>query len=286
MLSQSHPLDRSAVADATRAVRDAGRLSLRWYRTVSHRQAANKNEPAGRTGFDPVTEADRAVEEAVRAWLTDRYPDHGIVGEELGRSEGLGSEYDWIIDPIDGTRAFITGQPMWGTLVGLRRAGVPVAGWMYLPVLDESYVAVHDPETGDRQAYLIEHRNEADDGSATGDGPVPLQVSATTRLSDAVVLSTHPTMFAPGDEADAFAAVADSAKMVRYSGDCVNYGLLAMGLADLVIENQLADYDIMPLLPLITAAGGTVTYRAGGFVIAAATAELHDAAATAFAGVF
>ncbi len=236
-------------------VRASSMHSLQWYRRLD--RIDNKSV----AGFDPVTEADRAVESKLRAMLGHRFPGHAILGEEFGLS-GRG-RYRWIIDPIDGTRAFITGQPMWGTLLGLQDRGLPVAGWMHLPVLDETYVG-HD------------HCELRAGGSTT-----TITVSATTELTDAIVLCTHPSMFAPGPEADRFGALAAAAKMVRYSGDCVNYGLLAMGLADLVVENGLADYDIVPLIPIVEAAGGVVTDLAGrspvggGYVVAAATPELH-----------
>lgn len=281
MSTQRFPLTEASVTALAEVIRAAGRRSLHWYRAISHSQADNKRavEAGGDGGFDPVTEADRAVESEIRSWLARHYPSHHIVGEEFGRHHGDngGSNHEWVIDPIDGTRAFVTGQPMWGTLVGLRRGGLPVAGWMYLPVLDESYVGVWDG-VDDRWARFIGH------GSAEGEAiTMPLAVSTTTSVTQAVVLCTHPEMFAPGAEAKAFAAVADRAKMVRFGGDCVNYGLLAMGLVDLVIENQLAPYDIVPLIPIITAAGGVVTDRhggpatEGGFVVAASTPELHSA---------
>lgn len=239
-------------------VRASSVRSLEWYRRLE--RVDNKSVD----GFDPVTEADRAVESDLRRRLSQRFPGHAILGEEYGLS-GSG-RYRWIIDPIDGTRAFITGQPMWGTLLGLQDDGRPVAGWMHLPVLDETYV-------GHRRCRL-----------RTAVSTTTVTVSSTKDLADAIVMCTHPTMFAPGPEADGFAAVAAEAKMVRYSGDCLNYGLLAMGLVDLVIDNELADYDIVPLIPIVESSGGIVTDldgRApldGGFVVAAATAELHAAA--------
>ncbi|MEM9564388.1 MAG: inositol monophosphatase family protein [Actinomycetota bacterium] len=243
--------------DVTDLVRTAGDLALDWYRTGHH--VDNKRSE----GFDPVTEADRAIESELRRHLGERFPDHQILGEEFGLS-GEGPRR-WVIDPIDGTRAFITGQPMWGTLLGFTEGERPVAGWMHVPVLDETFVG---------------HR---DTSLRTADGVRPIEVRPTTRLEDAVVLCTHPTMFAPGQQADAFAEVADRVRMVRYSGDCLNYGLLAMGLADSVIENGLAAYDIVPLIPIIEGAGGVVSDLDGnppldgGYVVASATPALHDA---------
>jgi myo-inositol-1(or 4)-monophosphatase len=154
---------------------------------------------------------------------------------------------------------------MWGTLLGFQEDGRPTAGWMHLPVLRETFV-------GHRSCRLI-----------TAEGERSVTVSDTRRLERAVVLCTHPTMFAPGSQADAFARVAERVRMVRYSGDCLNYGLLAMGLVDSVIENGLAAYDIVPLIPIVEAAGGIVTDLDGhlpidgGYVVASATEALHHA---------
>lgn len=244
-------------------VRTAGRLSLDWYRNLD--RVENKHAMAGRDGFDPVTEADRAVEAELRRLLAERFPGHSIMGEEYGL-EGDGP-LRWTIDPIDGTRAFITGQPMWGTILGFQIDGHPVAGWMYLPALDESFIG-HG--TSCRMMTSEQTRT--------------LSVSGTEQLEDAIVLCTDPTMFPPGEPTERFQRVAERVKLVRYAGDCVNYGLLAMGLADLVIENGLAPYDIIPLIPIVEAAGGVVTDldgntpTEGGYVVAAGSEALHAAA--------
>ncbi len=249
-------------------VRRAGDLSLRWYRSSLQIDNKAAGRPADGQGghFDPVTEADRTVEAELRRELADRFPDHQILGEEFGLS-GSGP-LRWTIDPIDGTRAFITGQPMWGTLLGFQDGDRPLAGWMHLPVLDETFIA--DGPGGHCRLR-------------TADGERPIAVRPTERLDEAVLLCTHPTMFAPGPQADAFQGLAERVRMVRYSGDCVNYGLLAMGLADSVVENGLAAYDILPLIPIVEAAGGVVTDLDGrppldgGYVVASATQALHEA---------
>lgn len=245
----------------TELVRSASQQALAWHR----RPLPVENKLA--VGFDPVTEADRAVEDTIRAGLGERFPGHAILGEERGET-GTGP-YRWVIDPIDGTRAFISGQPMWGTLVGFQVNRAPVAGWMHIPVLDETYVAT--PATG---ARLI-----GPDGAAAS-----LAVSAVTELSQAILLCTHPSMFAPGPERAAFDALEASVRLSRFSGDCLNYGLLAGGHVDLVIDNGLAPYDIVPLLPILAAAGAVVTGLdgelplEGGFALASATPELHEKA--------
>lgn len=244
--------------EITALVRTASRRSLDWYRKPM--VVDNKLD----AGFDPVTAADRAVEDEIRAGLETLFPTHAVYGEERGQT-GSGP-IRWVIDPIDGTRAFITGQPMWGTLVGLQVDGRPIAGWMHQPVLDETHVAT--PAGGHLQR----------EGEISS-----LAASTTTDPADAVLLCTHPDMFEPGPELAGFTRLDQVTRLTRYSGDCVNYGLLAVGLADLVVENGLAPYDIIPLIPIIEASGAVITNLDGqppldgGFVVAAATAELHAA---------
>jgi histidinol phosphatase-like enzyme (inositol monophosphatase family) len=251
--------------EVTALVRGASRRALAWYR-----QPMVVDDKPGE-GFDPVTEADRAVEDEIRAGLEQLFAGHAILGEERGET-GQGP-HRWVIDPIDGTRAFISGQPMWGTLVGFQIDGDPVAGWMHQPVLDETFVAT--PAGG----WLT--RN-----AETG----PLAASGVTELEEAIVLCTHPEMFVTDHERRGFERIDRATRMVRYSGDCVNYGLLAAGHADLVVENQLQPYDIIPLVPIVEAAGGVISDLAGrrpvdgGFVVAASTPELHQAALDLLAG--
>ncbi len=286
-------LARVAIADVlapdaldkvTRLIVESSRCALDWFRPGI--QPGRSGDPGLAvdnklsSGFDPVTEADRAVERLIRDGLADLFPDHAITGEEFGLS-GEG-RHRWFIDPVDGTRAFVTGQPMWGTLVGLTVDGRPTAGWMHLPVLDETYVGL---DTG---SHLI--RRAGDDGAGGGPVAVPLRTTPTTSAAEAMMLSTDPSMFAPGPERERFEALGESVKMLRYGGDCMNYALLASGDADLVVENQLQTYDILPLIPIITGAGGVVTNLLGevpldgGYVVAAATPELHAAALAVLRG--
>ncbi len=261
------------IEDVSNVVRAAGAESLKWFRRHGRAtQTTVENKAAD--GFDPVTEADRHVESLIRSALLDLFPGHGILGEETGETTAAAgsSQYRWVIDPIDGTRAFVSGQPMWGTLLGLQIDVTPVAGWMYVPPLDEMYVAVAD-------SGMVENSG----------GSWPLNTSDVTELADATLLCTHPTMFVTDDEQASFARVADACKLTRYSGDCMNYGLVATGDADLVVENQLQPYDVIPLIPLIEAAGGVITDRDGGpatnggWAVAASTPELHAAALDALA---
>ena len=222
-------------------------------------------ENKGVGSFDPVTSADRAIERVLRASIVERYPRHGIVAEEEGE-RAADSEYTWFIDPIDGTRSFMTGSPLWGTLVGLTRAGVPVFGLLSQPVLEEIFFG------GPSGAWLIkpERRDR-------------LKARASTELGNAVLVSTHPDLFADV-ERRAFQALASKCLLHRFGGDCYNYAMLAAGFVDLVVESQLKPYDIVPLIPILEGAGAVVTDWqgrrpvTGGAVIAAATAQLHTAA--------
>ena len=238
----------------------ASRRSLEWFGTPL--EVGNKAD----RGFDPVTEADQAIEDILRAEILGRFPDHTVIGEERGTHEGT-ADVAWIIDPIDGTRAFVTGRPMWGTLVGVSVGGVPVAGWMHLPVLDETYVGF------DGTATLI----------AGGDRRV-LRTRPCTALADATLFATHPSMFRTDAEQAAFWGLEADVRHSRFDGDCANYGLLAAGFGDLVVENMLQPYDIIPLIPIVEGAGGVVTgldgrpATIGGWAVAAATPALHAAA--------
>ncbi len=217
------------------------------------------------SAFDPVTNADRAIERVLRTAIDARYPDHGIVAEEEGERAGAG-EYTWFIDPIDGTRAFITGSPLWGTLIGLARRGLPLFGLLVQPVLEEVFFGAPSG------SWLIkaERRDR-------------LRSRACKELGAAMLASTHPDMFDAG-RAPAFRALASQCRLTRFGGDCYNYAMLAAGHLDLVVESQLKPYDIVPLIPILEGAGCIVTdWRgqpalSGGDVVAAGSRELHTAA--------
>ena len=217
-------------------------------------------------GFDPVTVADQATEAALRAAISARFPAHGIQGEEHGDQPGT-SAWSWIIDPIDGTRSFVSGMPTWGTLVGLLENGVPRYGMMSQPFTGDCFIG------GGGQADLFSH------GQRTR-----LACRRGRDLSAATLFTTTPEMFAPGPELAAFSALTKTVRLTRYGADCYGYCLLAAGYVDLVVEANLGFYDIAPLIPIIEAAGGVITdwsgqpMRSGGRAVAAATGALHGAA--------
>jgi histidinol phosphatase-like enzyme (inositol monophosphatase family) len=223
-------------------------------------------------GFDPVTAADREAERAIRELISERFPDHGIVGEEWAPRQS-DHACQWIIDPIDGTRAFIAGVPVWGTLIGFTVGGVARAGLMAQPFTGETYLGLPG-ET----LYL---RN--------GESQV-LRTSAVTRLADAKLSATTPEMFREPATIAAWTAVSERARMLRFGLDCYAYCLLAAGHIDLVVEARLKNVDIAPLVPIIANAGGIVTTwdggapEEGGNCIAAATPELHAEVMRVIAG--
>ncbi len=251
-------LDPQQVAALSAELAEASDAALEWFRqpvTVENKMT---------DGFDPVTEADRSVERGLTAVLQRWFADHGIFGEEYG-AQGP-QDNQWIIDPIDGTRAFVAGSVLWGSLVGFRHHGVPTDGWMRTPAVGETWVAI----SGE---HYFEDRW----------GRRELKVSGCTELGRATLCCTHPAMF-DGALRQPFDRLVAEVGSSRFGGDCTNFGLLALGFVDLVVEDQLQAYDIAPLIPIIEAAGGTVigaggtAAHHGGLVVAAATPALADAA--------
>ncbi|MGD9967983.1 MAG: histidinol-phosphatase [Hyphomonadaceae bacterium] len=239
----SHDIPRLlAFADA---LADAARGAI-----LPYFRAAHACEDKGAAGlFDPVTDADKAAERAMRALIGRAYPDHDILGEEYG---GTLAErgYQWILDPIDGTRAFISGLPTWGVLIGLYYEGRPLVGVMDQPYLDERYRGWVDADASGANA------------SARGKTR-RLETRVCPGLSGAIVSTTSPDLF-HGDEASAFASVRDGARLVRYGYDCYAYSMIAAGHIDGVIESGLKPFDIAALIPILTGAGGGVCAWDGG----------------------
>ncbi|MEM9938552.1 MAG: inositol monophosphatase family protein [Pseudomonadota bacterium] len=240
---------------------DAGRTAtLPHFRNLSN--IDNKEEQ----GFDPVTEADRAGERAIRAVLADLRPDDGINGEEYGVQEGT-SGWTWFLDPVDGTRAFVAGLPVWTTLIGLVDAnGDAVVGIIDQPVLDERYI-------GSPSGAVLQSR-----GTET-----QIKVSACDDLRQAIIATTDPFILTPAEQG-AWTHLRHTAKLVRYGLDAYAYARVAAGTIDLVAEAGLAPHDTAALIPIVRAAGGLACdwrgnpAKPGGQIVCAANANLLDQA--------
>lgn len=217
------------------------------------------------TAFDPVTAADRAAEQAMRALIRQNFPAHGIIGEEFGNERG-DAEYVWILDPIDGTKSFISGMPAWGTLIALTRHGRPIFGMMHQPFIAERFSGDGDGST---------YRGPAGNRS--------LRTRPCPSLADAILYTTSPRLMNDADCAS-FGKVERRVRLSRYGGDCYSYCMLAAGHVDLVIETNLKPYDVAALIPIIQGAGGVVTTwegeapENGGRIVAAGDHRTHAAA--------
>lgn len=249
------PVDFAAFVEKLAGV--AGEAIRPFFRTTLGVQ--NKS---GSGGFDPVTEADRAAETAMRALIHATFPGHGIIGEEFG-DERADAPYVWVLDPIDGTKSFIAGMPAWGTLIGLLKDGVPVYGMMHQPFIGEHF-------TGDGAS--ARYRGPA--------GERKLSVRSCEALKEAILYTTSPLLMS-GGERKRFEKVEKAARLSRYGGDCYAYCMVAAGYVDLVIEAGLKPYDVLPLIPIIEGAGGIVTdwtggpAANGGRIIAAGDKRVH-----------
>ncbi len=250
--------------DALWAVAEAAADKAR-VETLGHFRSATLATESKTVDFDPVTIADRNAEAAMREVIEKARPDDGILGEE--HAEKIGSSgLTWVLDPIDGTRGYISGTPTWGVLVALSDVAGPKLGLIDQPYIGERFMG------GGGRAHM------------TGpQGSAPLRVRATTNLSDATLFTTFPEV-GTLEEGAAFRRVAEQVKLTRYGCDCYAYALLASGQIDLVIEAELQAYDIHAPIAVVEAAGGLLTNWSGGpahhggQAIAAATPELHAAA--------
>lgn len=232
----------AALADVAAACADAAaEVTTRFFRSPS--LAVDSKSDAS-----PVTVADRAAEAAVRAVLAARVPSHAVFGEEAGMTRGDnesgGSEYLWVVDPIDGTKSFITGKPLWGTLVALLHRGEPVLGLIDQPVLRERWLGLK--------------------GEKTTFNGVGISTRPCSKLGDAYLYATTPHMFSDGKIEEAWARVRDEVRIPLYGCDCYAYGLLALGHADLVVEADLGPYDYLAIAPVVEGAGGRMTDWRGG----------------------
>lgn len=249
LLAQAHEL-----ADA------AGKAVLPYFRRRI--RVANK---ANDGTFDPVTAADHAAERVIKRLLSKTWPEHGIVGEEFGNTRPE-ARLRWIIDPIDGTRSFVTGSPMWGILIGLMDRDRALLGLVDQPYTRERFWS------GPSASFVRD---------ATG-RTRRIATRACRRLSDAVMMTTHPDLFAPGHEETVFQRIKSEVRMSRYGGDCYAYCLLASGFVDVIIETGLKPYDVVALIPIIERAGGAMTSwdggsaASGGRIAVSGDRKLHD----------
>jgi histidinol phosphatase-like enzyme (inositol monophosphatase family) len=220
--------------------------------------------------LSPVTIADRAAEMAMRRLIAQHFPEHGIFGEEFGR-ERPDALFTWVLDPIDGTKSFISGVPLFGTLIALAYRGRPILGIIDQPISRERWIGVQ--------------------GRPTIFNGTPVRCRPCPALAAATVFSTSPDMFR-GDDAAAHAGVAAAAKLVRFGADCYAYGLLALGFVDLVVEASLKPYDFSAMLPIVEGAGGIATDWQGapltlasdGRVVVAGDRRAHREALALLAG--
>ena len=218
----------------------------------------------------PVTEADRIVESQIRHIISQRHPQHSIIGEEHGTHYNL-ADYTWVIDPIDGTKSFISGMPTFGTLIGITHYQQPKIGVIDMPILDERWIGTI--------------------GENTTCNGTRCSVSKVQQLAHATLYCTEPDMFNAA-QLNQFETLSNLVYLRRFGGDCYSYGLLASGQIDLVVEGDLHYYDIMALIPVVKGAGGVITDWQGkeleegwnGLVVAAATPALHQAALTVLNG--
>jgi myo-inositol-1(or 4)-monophosphatase len=245
---------------AVAAAREAGEAILPHFRAP----IAVTDKGAGTGTYDPVTEADRAAEQSIRAAIAHTYPGHGIHGEEHGKVAGR-EPWTWVIDPIDGTRSFILGQLHWATLLALNDGTRPVVGVTHQPFVGETFVGIAG---GTAQWQRGSERRT-------------MRTRACASVREAVVATTDPRHFASPRQRAAYDAASASARLVRFGGDCYCYTQLAMGLVDIVVETGLQPYDVQSLIPLIEAAGGAMTTWTGepcdqgGDVLACGDRRLH-----------
>jgi myo-inositol-1(or 4)-monophosphatase len=241
------------------------------------RSAIGSEDKSSGGVFDPVTEADRGAEAAMRRLIAQAFPSHGIIGEEYG-VDRPDAEYVWVLDPIDGTKSFISGMPTWGTLIGLMHRSRPVYGMMSQPFTRERYF-------GDGKRSRLRAL-----ATSRGDAPPSEWAMRTLRtrpcasLAEATISTTSPALIRDSADLEAFRRVEARTRLSRYGGDCYAYCALAAGFVDLVIETNLKPYDVVALAPIIEGAGGVITtwegedVSKGGRILAAGDRRAYDEA--------
>ncbi len=233
---------------------ESGDLIRRYFRSPGLRVDVKEDAT-------PVTDADRGAEELLRKRIAARFPDHGFLAEELG-SERLDAEWVWVLDPIDGTKSFVTGVPLFGTLIGVLHRGRPVLGAIHQPISREFCLG---------------------DGARTTLNGTPVRVRPTARLANAVVLASDTTTAARYQDAAGWERLVAQARWVRTWGDCYGYLLVATGQADVMTDPVMAPWDLLPLIPVVRGAGGVITTWQGTDPVkdptsaVAAGPDIHDA---------
>ena len=255
-------IDDETIAFAHRLADASGDVIRPYFRAridVTDKRPVIRGEPV----FDPVTEADKKGEIAIREIIRRERPDDGILGEEFGEQRGT-NRWRWVLDPVDGTRGFITGRHEWGSLIALEYETHPVLGVLDQPVLGERFVGANG------RTWLH-----------TREGRAPLESRKGVALSDAILCATHPDGYFSPDERTIFARVASRVRMTRWGGDCYLFAALALGFVDLIIESTFNRWDVAALIPIVEGAGGVITNwqggdcSAGGQILAAGDARLH-----------
>lgn len=256
---------KSAFYSAFHAMADeAGKIALPLFR--SGHAVETKDDRS------PVTQADRAIEQKLRDFVAKTFPDHGFIGEEFG-ADRPGADFVWVVDPIDGTRAFMTGKPLFGTIIGLMHAGKPVMGLVDQPFTRERWIGL--------------------DGQWAEFNGAPARVAAPRTLDEARMFTGSPNMF-EGENFDRYLKLCFAARWPQYGCDCYAYGLMAMGCADLVVEQDLKLHDVVGIRPIVTGAGGVAvdwdlrevdaTFGKPGGFIAASTMKLAEETAALLRG--
>lgn len=253
-----------AFVDLANRLADASRPILKSY-------YRRKLDVDIKSDASPVTRADREAEAAIRALINATFPEHGIFGEEFGK-ERADAEYVWVLDPLDGTRAFVTGRPTFGTLISLTRGGAPLLGVIDMPVL------------GDRWVGAL--------GRPTTLNGEPVRARACSGLGEAYLSASIPLMFDTPEKRRKFESVQARSQSVTFGGDCYQYGMVATGFLDIVVECSLVEYDYLALAPILEGAGGRITdwhgsglkMGSGDRVVATGDARVHQEALALLAG--
>jgi histidinol phosphatase-like enzyme (inositol monophosphatase family) len=256
-------IDDGTVAFAHRLAEASGAVIRPYFRRRI--EVSDKGASDG-SAFDPVTAADHEAEAAIRAIIERERSDDGILGEEFGEKPSRNGRR-WVLDPVDGTRAFISGRHEWGSLIALEEDGVPVLGIIDQPVLRERFAGANG------EAHML---TEGED--------LRLQVRPCADLSEAILCATHPSAYFTAEERAAFARIEARVRMTRFGGDCYLFVALALGFVDLIVESSLKRWDVAALIPVIEGAGGSITNwqgcscANGGQVLAAGDRRIHAAA--------